>query len=268
VRRNLAANISLLFGEKPYLDRPAAARAAGFQAIETWWPFGPDPSPPPDEVERFIAAVTHAGVQLVACNLFAGDMPAGERGVVSLPDRGDDLRASMPVLERIASDTGCRLFNALYGVRDPRFDPDAQDAIALENLALAADAMQSRGGTILVESLAQGENGTYPLVSPSDVSDVIGATGRDNVRMLADVYHFSRNGFGWAEVLDGYLPLIAHIQIADDPGRSEPGTGAIDFAGLFRALDDLGYEGWIGAEYRPSETGLGWLDHYTAETPA
>jgi hydroxypyruvate isomerase len=269
--RKLAANISLLFGEKPYLERPAAARGAGFSAIETWWPFGADPSPQLDEVDRFVEAVEGAGVELVACNLFAGEMPAGERGVISLPDRGDDLRSSMSALDRIAEKTGCRLFNALYGVRDERFDPEEQDAVAVENLSFAADAVRGRGGTILVEALAQGENGAYPLTSPAQVRDVIESTGRSNVRMLADVYHFAQNGFGYAEVLDDHLPLVAHVQIADAPGRNEPGTGEIDFEGLFRALDDLGYEGWVGAEYRPKDTteaGLDWLSRFTPETVA
>src|SRR5262249_28224706 len=122
VTKKIAANISLLFAEKPYLERPAAAAAAGFSAIETWWPFGADPSPPAVEVERLVAAVDRAGVELVACNLFAGDMPAGERGVVSLPDRRDDLHASLSVIDELGRRTGCRLFNALYGVRDERFD--------------------------------------------------------------------------------------------------------------------------------------------------
>lgn len=269
--KKLAANISLLFAEKPYLERPAAAAAARFSAIETWWPFGADPSPSADEVEQLLDAVDRAGVELVACNLFAGDMPAGERGVISLPDRRDDLHASLPVLEQIGRRTGCELFNALYGVRDERFDPAEQDAVALENLAFAADAVGRHGGTILVEPLAQGENGAYPLTSPAQIRDVVESTGRQNVRMLADVYHLARNGFGYADVLAEYLPLIGHVQFADAPGRNEPGTGELDFDGLFRLLDDVGYDGWVAAEYRPKETteaGLGWLQRLTTGVSA
>lgn len=253
----VAANISLLFGELPYPERPAAAADAGFDGVETWWPFGADAAPPPAEVDAFLRALDDAGVALVACNLFAGDMPAGERGVVSLPDRIPELRASLEPLTRIAHETGCALFNALYGVRDERFSPDAQDELAIETLREVADALP---GTVLVEALAAGENGAYPLTSPDDVLRVLDACARDNVRMLADVYHFARNGFDPVAVLDEHLPSIAHVQVADAPGRHEPGTGELDFASIFGRLDGS-YAGWVGAEYRPAgETaaGLGW----------
>jgi hydroxypyruvate isomerase len=256
VRPRVAANISLLFAELPYLERPPAAVDAGFDAVETWWPFGAEPTPEDAEVDAFLRALDDAGAALVACNLYAGDMPAGERGVLSLPDRSTELGASIPVLEHIARETGCALFNALYGARDERFSPEEQDALALENIRAAADALP---GTVLIEALAAGENGAYPLESPADVLRVVDASGRDNVRMLADVYHLARNGHDPLAALD--LPAVAHVQVADAPGRHEPGTGELDFAAIFRRLES--FDGWVGAEYRPAgatRDGLGWLE--------
>jgi hydroxypyruvate isomerase len=257
----LAANISLLFTEVPYLERPAAAAAAGFEAIETWWPFGADPVPSTSAVDGFLAAVSAADVELVALNFFAGDMPAGERGVASLPDRTDEFRASARIAARIAASTGCARFNALYGVRDERFGAAAQHGTAIANLQHAAEIVGAAGGTVLVEALARGENGAYPLTSPDDVAQVIGDCDAANLAMLADFYHFAQNGHDFISVLNGFSPLIAHMQVADAPGRHEPGTGDIDFAALFRAVDATGYTGWVGAEYRPlsgTVAGLSW----------
>jgi hydroxypyruvate isomerase len=265
VPARLAANISLLFTNVPYLQRPAAAAAAGFTAIETWWPFGADPEPTKSQVDDFLAAISGAGVELVALNFLAGDMPAGERGVISLPDRAGEFRKSTDIVVRISGETGCRLFNALYGVRDERFSAGEQDETALANLRYAARAVGSAGGTVLLEALAEGENGAYPLTAPADVARVIGDCAENNVAMLADFYHFARNGYDFASVLDDYSPLIAHVQVADAPGRHEPGTGDIDFAALFRAVGATGYTGWIGAEYRPlgdTTEGLSWVPEF------
>ena len=146
-------------------------------------------------------------------------------------------------------------------VRDARFEQEEQDATAISNLRYAAQVVGPAGGTVLIEALARGENGAYPLMSPNDVARVIDQCARPNVAMLADFYHFAQNGHDFTSVLGGFSPLIRHIQIADAPGRHEPGTGAIDFAGLFRAVDTIGYTGWIGVEYRPADStaaGLGW----------
>lgn len=258
----LAANISLLFSEQPYLERPAAAAAAGFTAVETWWPFGADPAPSTADIDAFLAAVGASGLQLVALNFFAGDMPAGDRGLVSNPGRADEFRSSTATVVQIAEQTGCQLFNALYGVRDASFDPRAQDRVATDNLRFAADALAPINGTVLVEALADGENGAYPLRTPSDVIAVLDFVDRSNVKLLADFYHYARNGFDYPAVLADGIDRIGHVQIADAPGRHEPGTGEIDFAGLFGALTAAGYDGWTGAEYRPDGAtidGLHWI---------
>lgn len=260
-----AANISLLFTEVPLLERPAAARAAGFDVVESWWPFAA-PVPGPREVDAFVAAVGDAGVRLEALNFFAGDMPGGDRGVVSVPGRAAEFRDSVDVLASIAGRTGCTLFNALYGVRVAHATAPEQDGLAAENLALAAAAVAPFGGTVLLEPLAEGENGAYPLTSPEQVLSVIrrvrADSGTVNLKLLADFYHLTSNGFGWEQVIEGYFPDFGHVQVADAPGRHQPGTGTITFDKLFAALDDAGYAGCVGLEYRPegsTEQSLDWL---------
>ena len=267
-----AANLSLLFTELPYRERPAAAADAGFDAVETWWPFGATAVPTEKQLDEVVDAVAGAGVPLVALNFFAGDMPNGDRGLVSDPDRVDEFRSSLPALVAIAERTGCRLFNALYGVRRDGLDPAVQDRAAIENLTVAANAVAPIGGTILIEALADGQNGAYPLTSPSDVAGVIDRLNNaevHNVGMLADFYHFTSNGYDWRSVIDDHAASIAHVQIADVPGRNEPGTGTIDFEALLGHLQKAGYDGYVGLEYRPSGAtvdGLGYLKTFaTAE---
>jgi len=258
-------NLSILFTEVPLTDRPAAAAEAGFGAVEFWWPFR-DAVPMDREVDDFVDSLAAAGTRLVGLNLFAGDMPAGERGVLSVPGREQEFRSSLDVLTAIAERTGCTAFNALYGQRVPGISPRRQDELALENLALAADAVGRIGGTLLIEPLAQGENGQYPLLRAHQVLSILDRleteAGVFNARMLADVYHLSRNGDDILEVLTTMLPRIGHVQIADVPGRHEPGTGALDFEEIFRVLAEHGYAGYVGLEYRPSRASaqtLGWL---------
>src|SRR5216683_267351 len=259
------ANISLLFTEVPLLERPAAAAAQGFDAIESWWPFSAA-VPEAREVDAFVRAIGDAGVRLVALNFFAGDMPAGERGIASIPGRSAEFRDSAAVLAEIARQTGCKLFNALYGVRQDGVDPGLQDDVATENLSFAARTVSRLGGAVLIEPLAAGENGAYPLTGPSDVCRVIdrvaAQTGAANLRMLGDFYHLTRNGHAWPEIIGGYLERLGHVQIADAPGRHQPGTGEIDFPALFEALSAAGYGGYVGLEYRAegsTEDSLSWL---------
>lgn len=260
-----AINLSILFTEIPVTDRAAAAAAAGFGAVEFWWPFHAA-VPAGREVDEFVRSVEDAGVRLVQLNLFAGDMPAGERGVLSVPGREREFRESLDVLTDIAERTGCQAFNALYGQRIPEFSPDRQDELALENIGVAAKAAAKVGGNLLIEPLAEGENGRYPLLHAAQVIALLDraerVAGVPNVRMLADVYHLAKNGDDIRGILTGMLPRIGHVQVADVPGRHEPGTGELDFAEIFGLLAGHAYPGYIGLEYRPSRTSaesLGWL---------
>ena len=249
-----AVNCSLLFTELPFLERPAAARRAGFDAVEFWWPFSV--SVPPDaEVDQFIAAIGDAGVQLVGLNFAAGDMASGDRGLVSWPGRSTEFRDNVDLAVGIGERLGTQAFNALYGNRDEDADPREQDDLGADNLAFAARAAQQIGAVVLVEPVSGADR--YPLLTAADAVGVIervGKAGVDNVRLLADLYHLSVNGDKLDKVVATYADRVAHVQIADAPGRNEPGTGELDLDRHLSALQDAGYAGWVGLEYQPSTT--------------
>ena len=245
----LDVNCSILFTELPLLERPQAARAAGFGAVEFWWPF-PDAVPADADVDAFVGALDDAGVQLVGLNFFAGNMPEGDRGVASWPGREREFRDNVAVVVEIGERTGCRVFNALYGNRITGTAPAAQDDLAAENLAIAADAVARIGGTVVVEAISGPQ--PYPLRTAADAFAVIDRIGRDNVRFLADLYHLTVNGDDLEKVISDYAARIGHVQIADAPGRHEPGTGELDLDGHLVKLHRAGYRGWVGLEYVPS----------------
>lgn len=250
-------NLSIVLTELPLLERPAAAAAAGFDAVELWWPFS-SPTPADAELDALERALRDAGTALVGLNFDAGDMSAGSRGLVSVPDQADRFRSNIDVAVGLAGRLGCRTLNALYGNRVDGLDPARQDEVATENLALAARAAGAIGATIVVESLNSHENPAYPLLSAEDALAVIDrvtdgpGAGGGRLAYLADVYHLSRMGHDPIAVLEAHADRIAHVQIADDPGRHEPGTGEMDVTGVFDALVRTGYRGYVGLEYRPS----------------
>ncbi|GAB3975877.1 TIM barrel protein [Plantactinospora veratri] len=246
-------NCSILFTELPLLERPAAAKAAGFDAVEFWWPFA-EPVPRASEVEAFLAAIHDAEVQLVGLNFFAGDMPGGDRGVVSWPARSAEFRENVELVAMIGAATGCRSFNALYGNRIADLHPATQEETAVANLAFAASAVARIGGTVLVEAVSGPQ--PYPLRTAADVVAVLDQllVERDarNLAFLADLYHLTVNGDDVPKVLAEHADRIGHVQIADAPGRHEPGTGEIDLDGQLDQLGRAGYRGWVGLEYLPS----------------
>ncbi|RBM19941.1 hydroxypyruvate isomerase [Prauserella sp. PE36] len=252
-------NLSMLFTELPLLRRPAAARAAGFTAIEFWWPF--TVAVPADaEVDAFVTAVNDAGVQLVGLNFFAGDMPAGDRGLVSWVGRESEFRDSADVALGIAERLGCRTFNALYGNRLDGVEPAEQDELALSTLDQLATAAAGQDGQVVLEPLSGAPR--YPLLTAADALGVIDKVGRPNVTLLADFYHLAVNGDDVAAVIAEHTGRIGHVQIADAPGRGEPGSGELDLDGHLAAVEAAGYTGWVGIEYKPtsdSETSLAWL---------
>jgi hydroxypyruvate isomerase len=258
---NFSANLSILFPELPFPERASAARNAGFDAVECWWPFA-DPTPSDAEVAAFMRSISAAGVRLTGLNLFAGNMPAGDRGILSHPDAVGTFDANLAVVRRIADETGCRHFNALSGQRLPGVDPELQDETAVRNLRRAAEVLGEIGGTVLLEPLSRGENGDYPLTTPDDALAVIERVGSPAVRLLFDAYHLANNGVDVVTAVTELATTIGHIQIADAPGRGQPGTGTIDFDGFFAAVAAGGYDGLIGCEYRPqgpTADSFGWM---------
>jgi hydroxypyruvate isomerase len=256
-------NLSILFTELALLERPGAARAEGFDAVECWWPFA-EAVPPDREVDAFVAAVRDAGVALAGLNFFAGDMAGGDRGLVSWPARAAEFRDNVEVAVAIGERLGCRAFNALYGNRVDGASPEEQDELAAGQLALAAAAAGRIGGVVLVEAVSGAPR--YPLKSAADAVGAIDrveqATGAANLRFLCDLYHLAVNGDDLDKTIERYSDRIGHVQIADVPGRNEPGTGSLDLDRLLAELAAAGYDGWVGLEYKPSGTtadSFGWL---------
>ncbi|MFC9270315.1 TIM barrel protein [Streptomyces zhihengii] len=261
-------NLSILFTELPLLERPAAAAAAGFTAVELWWPWIDTPTPPQSELDALRKALDDAGTQLVGLNFYAGELPGPDRGALSLPgSESDRFRANIEVAADFAASVGCTALNALYGNRVDGADPQVQDALALENLVLAARAADRIGAILLVETLNKPESPLYPLVSAPAAIDVVdkvnAATGLGNAKFLLDVYHLSMNGENVSEVIAAYADRTGHVQIADNPGRGAPGTGSLPLERLLDELRAAGYEGFVGLEYkagdRPSAEAFDWL---------
>jgi hydroxypyruvate isomerase len=261
-------NCSILFTELPMVKRPEAARAAGFDAVEFWWPFA-DPVPGDREVDAFTGALADAGVKLALLNFAGGDMAAGDRGLLGLPEGSAAFRANIDVCAGIAARTGCTILNALYGNRADGLSEQEQDELAAENLALAARAAAAAGATVVVEALNSHDSPRAALVSSGRALEVINLVraqaGVTNVGFLADLYHLGKMGEDLPATLAREAASIAHIQVADVPDRGAPGTGKLDFEALFGQLAAQGYAGWIGCEYKPSDpadssTSFGWRE--------
>ncbi|MBL1076467.1 TIM barrel protein [Nocardia sp. 2] len=255
--RKFDVNCSILFTDLPLLERPAAAKAAGFDGVEFWWPFGGDPVPGDKEIDAFVRAIGDAGVELIGLN-FIDLIPEG-RGLVSVPGEQNRFRDNIDVTVGIAERTGCTALNALYGNRIPGESPEKQDELALENLGLAARAAQRIGATVLLEALNSIESPAYPIVSSEHAVRVIEQVGQPNVRFLCDLYHLARMGENLTGVIDSWAGYLGHVQIADSPNRGRPGSGELDFEALFGALDAAGYDGWIGLEYKDPELDWEWI---------
>ncbi|MET9801124.1 TIM barrel protein [Streptomyces sp. NPDC006368] len=261
-------NLSILFTELPLLERPAAAAAAGFTAVELWWPWIETPTPDQSELDALKKALDDAGTQLVGLNFYAGALPGPDRGALSVPgEESDRFRANIDVAADFAASVGCTALNALYGNRVEGVDPAVQDELALENLVTAARAADRVGAILLVETLNKPESPLYPLVSAPAAIEVVdkvnAATGLGNAMFLLDIYHLSMNGEDVSQVIEAYAAKTGHVQIADNPGRGAPGTGSLPLEELLDQLAKAGYDGWVGLEYkagdRPSTEAFDWL---------
>ncbi|MGV9247550.1 TIM barrel protein [Streptomyces sp. NPDC003710] len=261
-------NLSILFTELPLLERPAAAAAAGFAAVELWWPWADSPTPGQSELDALRKAIEDAGVQLTGLNFYAGRLPGPDRGALSIPgEESDRFRANIDVAAGFAASLGCKALNALYGNRVEGVDPAEQDALALENLVLAARAADRIGAVLLIEALNRPESPLYPLVSAAAAVEIVEkvnrAAGLGNARFLMDLYHLSMNGEDLPSAIERYADRTGHVQIADNPGRGAPGTGSLPLEDLLDRLKKAGYGGWVGLEYkpgdRPSSESFAWL---------
>ncbi len=257
------ANCSLLFTERPLLERPAAAKAAGFDAIELWWPWADQPVPADADVDALVTAVEDAGVQLAGLNFFAGDLAGADCGVLSIPARSKEFRDNVDVTVGIGERLGTTAFNALYGNRVDGATPREQDELGAENLVLAAGAADRIGATVLVEPVSGPK--PYPLRTAADaiaVVDRVQAAGAGNVGFLCDLFHLANNGDDVDAAVARYAHRVAHVQVADAPGRGEPGSGTLPIDRWLGELERAGYGGYVGLEYKPTTTteeSLAWL---------
>ncbi|GAA2592753.1 TIM barrel protein [Dactylosporangium fulvum] len=260
MRPRYTVNCSLLFTDLPLLARPAAAKAAGFDAVEFWWPFT-HAAPGDRELDAFAAAIIDAGVTLTGLNFFAGDMAGGDRGLLSWTGRAAEFRDNIDVAVGLGARLGVEGFNALYGNRINGVAAGEQDALAVENLVLAAAAAARVGARVLLEPISGAER--YPLRTLADAHDVLlraAAAGATRVALLADLYHLAVNGDDVDKAIATHLDRIGHVQIADAPGRGEPGTGALPLTTWIDDLYRAGFAGRVGLEYVPAtDDPFGWL---------
>jgi hydroxypyruvate isomerase len=250
------ANVSMLFKEVQLLERFQRAVGAGFTAVEFWWPSGEDPG----RVEK---AVSEAGVEVALFNFDAGDMPSGDRGLLSDPHRHQQFRANVPIAIELARSIGCHRINALVGHDLNGIDTSEQLELARTNVGWAADQAAEHGIDVLIEAVNTYENGPYLLSSTEAAARFVRGVGRDNVKLQYDAYHMQRMEGNVVATLREHIGEIAHVQVADSPDRGEPGTGELNYRFIFAELEELGYGGWVGLEYKPTtdttEESLAWL---------
>jgi hydroxypyruvate isomerase len=257
------ANCSIMFTEHPLLRRPAAAKAAGFDAIEFWWPWPDRPVPGDADADAFVRAVRDAGVRLVGLNFFAGDLAGPDCGTLSIPARAGQFRDNIDVAVGIGGQLGVSAFNALYGNRVADASPQEQDELAADSIGRAAGAAARIGATVLIEPVSGPK--PYPLRTADDAAAVVTAartSGHQNVGFLCDLFHLANNGDDVDAAIAKHAGVTSHVQIADWPGRGEPGSGRLDLDRYLTDLAGRGYAGWVGLEYKPTtdtETSLAWL---------
>jgi hydroxypyruvate isomerase len=257
-----AANLTMLFGEKPFLDRFAAAKAAGFSGVEYLFPYDYDKADLREQLDEH-------GLMQVLHNLPAGNWAAGERGIAILPDRVDEFRDGVARAIGYAKALDCRQLNCLVGIAPRDADPFEMNEVLVENLRFAADALARERIKLLVEPINTLDIPGFFLNKTEQAVQLIADVRSSNLFIQYDIYHMQVMEGDIARSLQKHLPRIAHVQLADNPGRNEPGTGEINYPFLFRHLDTLGYRGWVGCEYKPKTTtvdGLGWHAALTLET--
>ncbi|MBD3897124.1 hydroxypyruvate isomerase [Halomonas sp. ML-15] len=251
-----AANLSMLFTEEDFLDRFEAAAQAGFKGVEYLFPY----DYPASEIKAKLDA---NGLTQVLHNLPAGDWAAGERGIACHPDRVEEFRAGVEQAIDYATTLGCKQVNCLAGIQPQGVSQEQARQTLIDNLRYAADKLEAAGILLLAEPINTRDIPGFFLNRTEQALALFEAVGSANLKLQYDIYHMQIMEGDLAPTIETHLAQIAHVQLADNPGRHEPGTGEIHYPFLFAHLDRLGYDGWIGCEYKPATTtreGLGWLD--------
>jgi len=250
-----AANLTMLFTEAPFLDRFALAAKAGFEGVEYLFPYD-------FAKEALRAELDRHGLTQVLHNLPAGDWAGGERGIAILPDRIDEFRRGVASAIDYATALGCSQVNCLAGIAPAGVPDEVLRTTFVANLKYAAEELGKRGIRLLIEPINRFDIPGFYLNTPDQAASIIAEVGSDNLFIQYDLYHQQRTEGELVGTFKKHQAQIAHVQLADNPGRNEPGTGEIAYPFIFNALDALGYDGWIGCEYKPRTTtaaGLGWF---------
>jgi hydroxypyruvate isomerase len=249
-----AANLSMLFTEVPFLDRFALARQAGFEAVEFLFPYA-------FNAADIAARLRQHRLQLVLFNLPCGDWDAGQRGMACDPARVAPFRASVDTALAYARALGVTRLHCMAGNIPAGVTPDSARATYIDNLRYAADALAPHAITVLIEPINHYDMPGYFLHHSAQALAILAEADRPNILLQYDVYHMQRMEGELSNTISAHLARIGHLQIADTPGRHEPGSGEINYRHLFALIDRLGYDGWVGCEYRPAGAtlaGLGW----------
>jgi hydroxypyruvate isomerase len=246
-----AANVSMLFTDLPFLRRFEAAASAGFEAVEFLWPS--EEQLEERSIPQLGALIRSTGLQVPLFNFDAGDMSAGWRGLVGVPEARARFRANLPVAIGLATELGCRKLNALAGNAASVETRETQLEVLAEGLDEAAEMASSAGISVMLEALNPVDFPSYLVLDSATALNVVARTGRSNVRYQLDVYHAVMAGEDPLAVASAAAGHIGHVQFADHPGRHEPGTGTLDWRAILHGLDSAGYDGWIGLEYKPTD---------------
>ncbi|MBZ9676958.1 hydroxypyruvate isomerase [Mesorhizobium sp. ES1-1] len=259
-----SANVSMLFGEYDFLDRFDAAAAAGFKGVEYIGPY--------DHAPDVVAGrLNKNALTQVLFNLPAGDWSKGERGIAVLPDRVPEFRQGIAKVITYAQALGCQQVNCLAGIAPAGADRKLLEDVFVENLAFAAETLEQAGIRLLIEPINTRDIPGFFLNYAEQAMALIDRVGSTNLFLQYDIYHMQIMQGDLARTIEANLGRIAHIQLADNPGRHEPGTGEINFPFLFEHIDRIGYSGWVGAEYKPkagTEAGLGWFRDFSGQGSA
>jgi hydroxypyruvate isomerase len=255
-----AANLTMLFNEVDFVSRFEAASNAGFTGVEYLFPYDFDKNLLAEQLDKFhLKQVLH--------NLPAGNWAGGERGIACLPDRVGEFQDGVGRAIEYAKTLGCEQLNVLAGITPQGVDADKVHETFVANIKFAADKLQAEGIKLLIEAINTFDIPGFYVSGTQQTLDLIKASGSDNIYYQYDIYHMQRMEGELANTIKANLPKIAHLQLADNPGRFEPGTGEINYPFLFKFLDEIGYDGWIGCEYKPKAgtvEGLGWVKPYLA----
>ena len=255
-----AANLSMLFTEVDFLDRFAAAADAGFSGVEYLFPYD-------YPAEQIKAQLDANKLQQVLFNLPAGDWAAGERGIACDPSRVEEFRAGVDKAIAYAQVLGNRQINCLAGIRPQGHDCATIKQTFVDNLKYAAGKLEAAGIRLVMEMINTRDIPGFYLNNTQQALEIREAVGSANLYLQYDIYHMQIMEGDLARTVESNLAVINHVQLADNPGRNEPGTGEINYRFLFEHLDRIGYQGWVGCEYKPKTTtaaGLGWLKTHNA----